>query len=104
MELFNNLVRASDAIERARSTDPETSHIAARKYQPKANSNAARVHAMLQAMHRPPTAAELAAELGFDHVETQRRLSGLCTRGLIAKRDARKCAVKGTKMLTWEVV
>lgn len=104
-DLFSpNIVRAVDAICRARKTDPETSHIAAKNHKPRANSNSARIYSMLGSLHIAPTAAELAGEVGLDHVETQRRLSDLCRKGLVCKLDHRICHVKGSLMTTWEAI
>lgn len=95
------MVRAVEVHCRARNTDPETSHEAARNHQPRANSHASRILAVLKTLLYPPTAAELAIESELDHVETQRRLSDLFNKKLVAKHSPRKCMVKGTKMTTW---
>lgn len=96
-----SIARAVEVHCQSRKTDPDTSREAARNHQPRANSNAGKILAVLKTLHAPPTAAELAVECGLEHVETQRRLSDLWSKGLVAKHSPRICLSKGTKMTTW---
>jgi hypothetical protein len=87
----------------ARHNDPETSHIAAKKYQPKAGSVLNKV--LLTVKTYPGrTAGEYGEWTDLGHVPTQRCLSALCKHGLIVKAAPRKCNIKGSQMLTWEPV
>lgn len=88
---------------RARKTDPETSHQAARKVAGKADLR--RVLLTAAVCDAPGrTAAEIARDLGhpeIDAYEASRRLPEC--EGL-RKGASRQCEVKGTTCVTWEPI
>lgn len=61
-----------DKSRRARSTDPETSHTAAKNAERFAATHAGRIHAALKA-HGPRTAHELSLLIGLSVVQIDRR-------------------------------
>tara|TARA_R110000824_G_scaffold144093_3_gene311923 strand:+ start:616 stop:969 length:354 start_codon:yes stop_codon:yes gene_type:complete len=115
-DLFSTIVDIAEARNRMRSqhpdigievlsraTDPKTSHEAARKHQPKANSNARRV---LDAVKKYPdsTACELGQITGLGHIEAQRRLSDLARNFFVEKGNPKQCNIKTTRMMTWRIL
>ena len=87
---------------RARRTDPEPSHEAARHLNVSGKARAHRALVLEALAQRPGgTAAEYAHLVGLEHVEAQRRLSDLLKDKAVVKGMPRACQVKGTKMVTW---
>ncbi len=89
---------------RARKSDPLTSHEAAFKSEEgKAESQRRRC---LEYVRKYPgkTAAEIAAGTGLERHVPSRRLPELRDAGLIENREARPCAIVGSKSMTWAVV
>lgn len=85
---------------RARNTDPETSHEAARAIDP---NNLSDQHAKVTAavQQRPGhTSRELSKEAGLDRYMLARRLPELeCV--TVVRGDRRKCSISGLSALTW---
>lgn len=86
-------------IAKARKTDPETSHEAARKVERKGKANAQRQKCEKQVRQYPGcTAAEYSESLGF---LAHKRLPELRQAGIIANGTDRKCKVTGQMAMTW---
>lgn len=92
-------------IARARSSDPETSALAAAHHERtgRATSNRLKVEREVT-LHPNQTYREIAAAIGLDCVETMRRLNDLERAGLVAKGPERPCteSSNGNRMTTWE--
>jgi len=89
----------------SRSTDPATSHEAAREH--KESGRAAKSAAeVLDAVKRFPglTAVELANRAGLDRYEVSRRLADLNRKWLVQRCEERECSINGRKMMTWIAV
>lgn len=88
---------------RARSTDPETSHAAARAIPSKAAREATEV---LTALRANPgcTSRELAAKAGGDRYVYARRLPELRDAGLAENSTVRMCCESGRQAMTWRAV
>ena len=86
----------------ARSTDPQTSHDAAR------HIVASGQQALQQeqtrdavACHPGLTSNELARATGLDRYMLARRLPELCDSDRVVRGDARRCSVSGRSAATW---
>lgn len=86
----------------ARSTDPETSHDAARHIVA-SGAQALQQNQALDAVacHPGLTSNELARATGLDRYMLARRLPELCDRDLVVAKDQRKCNVSGRTAYTW---
>ena len=91
---------------RARNTDPDTSHIAARKITRKGLQGQQADVLCLLKLHPHCTAAELAEAPGSkaDCYQFNRRLPELVKAGLARRGNARKCRIRGSLCTTWEAV
>lgn len=89
----------------ARSTDPETSHEAARRVTESGvrQGHAERVLAAVRA-HPGMTSRELAGPTGLERHEVARRLADLANAGLVEQQDARPCSVGRGRAVTWRVI
>lgn len=85
-----------------RSTDPITSHQAARDAERRGVAAAHRL-LCLAAVRREPglTAAEIATRIGLERHKPSRRLPELRDDGLVINGPARPCSVQGRNSLTW---
>ncbi len=92
----------------ARTTDPETSHMAAETHRRTGalfTNRAACLRALINATERGMgglTAPEVARDTGLARHEPSRRLPELRRDGLVVNGGRRRCTVLGTMMLTWE--
>ena len=86
----------------ARSTDPQTSHDAARHIV-SSGQQALQQNQALDAVRCHPglTSNELAQASGFDRYMLARRLPELCDHDRVVRGDARKCDVSGRSAATW---
>lgn len=86
----------------ARSTDPETSHLAAAEVT-KSGKRATQQHECLKGVKRYPgrTSAELAAALHIDRYIVARRLPELREAGKVMNGPARPCGQTRRKAITW---
>lgn len=91
------------SVAPSRSTDPETSRIAARRHEASGQATCNRERLLNEVCRGPGrTAAELCQRLdGIDQIEASRRLPELRDKGLVESRDPRECRVKGSRMMTW---
>lgn len=90
---------------RARKTDPETSHAAARQVE--ASGTAKRHGEMIVTALRANdglTSEELASRAGLDRVAAARRMKELETDGRIRRGPPRKSAITGRPGVTWWLV
>lgn len=87
---------------RARCTDPETSHAAAREAD-ESGRTAKQRFIVLEYVERVPgaTAAEIAVLAGLERHVPSRRLPELREAGLVRNGAARICRKTGRKSLTW---
>ncbi len=86
----------------ARTTDPITSHQAARDAEHRGVAAAHRLLCLAQVTHQPGlTAAEIAEATGLERHAPSRRLPELRDAGLVVNGPIRLCAVKGRRSLTW---
>lgn len=95
-------IPAPDPHTRARSTDPDTSHAAARENAESGAGDRQRL-AVLAAVRSKPgmTSDELAASIHVDRHIPGRRLSELEHAGLVRRGEARKSELTGRDGLTW---
>jgi hypothetical protein len=93
-----------EARKLARSTDPETSHEAAREHV-RSGAQAAQKATVLEALRRlgRVTSAELAQAAGLDRYMVARRLPDLSRDGRAAQDGERECRVTGRKAVTWRI-
>jgi predicted ArsR family transcriptional regulator len=92
-------------MARARKTDPQTSHDAAREAE--ASGRAATHRAIcLEEVRKNSgrTAAEIAVETGLERHVPSRRLPELRDAGLVENREVRVCRVTGRNSMTWYAV
>jgi len=97
---------AAPSPPRARNSDPETSHQAAREVTDsgQADTEAARVLEVLEhlvAAGDTPTSRELAQWGRIDRYIVARRLPELRDRGLVTNHHPRRCNVSGRNAMTW---
>ncbi len=86
----------------ARTTDPITSHQAARDAERRGVAAAHRLLCLAQVTRHPGlTAAEIALGTGLERHAPSRRLPELRDDGLVVNGPIRICAVKGRRSLTW---
>lgn len=86
----------------ARSTDPETSHLAAEQH----TASGARAHQLAQAISAVRafpgrTSFELALATDLDRYMLARRLPEAIAAGAVKKGAAKACSVTGRQALTW---
>lgn len=88
----------------ARSTNPSTSHEAARKVEKtgKAGTQRAAIAAFLKDAEEPMTSEEIADAMGVDRYTPSRRLPELERRGIVRRCAQRGCRVRGSLMVTRE--
>lgn len=86
----------------ARTTDPITSHQAARDAERRGVAAAHRL-LCLAAVRREPglTAAEIATRVGLERHKPSRRLPELRDDGLVINGPSRLCSVQGRPSITW---
>lgn len=94
-----DLIAATPA---ARSTDPETSHLAAEE-NTLSGRRAVQQHAVLAAVMSHPglTSRELAQAAGMDRYVVARRLPELEAAKRVHKGEARECRVNKRRAVTW---
>jgi CRP-like cAMP-binding protein len=86
----------------ARTTDPSTSHEAARDAERRGVAAAQRLLCLAQVTRHPgQTAAEVAEGTGLERHAPSRRLPELRDAGLVVNGPIRICTVKGRRSLTW---
>ena len=102
MELFPDPHERRLVQARARNTDPETSHLAAKDAEASGSAGNQRA-ACLRAVRSEPglTAAEIASRAGFERHVPSRRLPELREDGTVRNGEERVCRVQGTLCLTW---
>lgn len=90
---------------RARTVDPETSHLAALDVEASGKADTQR-RACLEEVRRHPgqTAAEIAVACGLERHVPSRRLPELRDAKIIQNREKRLCGVMGTPSMTWYLV
>lgn len=89
-------------VARARSTDPATSHQAARTVERSGTAGSQRIMCLAAVRVRPGlTAAEIAWETGLERHIPSRRLPELRDGGLVVNGPSRICTVMGTPSMTW---
>lgn len=105
LDLFNGREREPAPVvhPRARRTDPFTSHIAAGKAERFAGSHAARLLAELLA-HGPGTVDELAARVGLQSQQVNKRLPELEREGRIRATDRTRLSKAGVQERIWEAL
>ncbi|MBA7690628.1 hypothetical protein ES703_99159 [subsurface metagenome] len=88
----------------ARTSDPSTSHAAARGVC-RSGRLGRQEKAVYEALcqHSGSTSAELAQLMSGDRYTPSRRLSGLERKNLVLRGRARKCSATGSMCLTWWV-
>lgn len=86
----------------ARSTDPASSHQAARRVTASGKADA-HCQVCLEAVIAVPgrTSAEIAKATGLERHEAARRLSDLKARGLARQGEQRPCRTNGRMAVTW---
>jgi hypothetical protein len=96
-------VLAKRAAPIAASTDPESSHIAARDYTASGarGRHKAQLLNFLRQQTRPLTSFEIARAAGFDRVATARRLPDAARDGTVQRCGMRTCEVTGRPAITW---
>jgi CRP-like cAMP-binding protein len=88
-----------------RTTDPDTSHEAARLMDTTGAAAAHRARCLQAVRLRPgSTAAEIAKATGLERHEPSRRLPELRTAGLVVNGASRICEVQGNRSMTWHPV
>ncbi len=102
LPLFNRVEPPQPRSPAARSTDPATSHAAAREV----TRNGVRdgqARAVLEALHGNPgsTTAELAKRSGIDRHAVARRMPELEKLELVRRGEPRKCGATERSALTW---
>lgn len=86
----------------ARTTDPSTSHEAARHVVDSGVQVHQQACAILAVRQNPAlTSAELSAVTGLDRFMLARRLPEALADGLVLRGEARKCSVSGRRACTW---
>ena len=89
-------------MARARSTDPRTSHAAARDAERRGVAAAHRLLCLAVVCREPGlTAAEIAARTGLERHKPSRRLPELRDDGLVVNGPTRRCSVQGRRSITW---
>ena len=100
--MMNQLQLAYPERPRARRTDPETSHAAARRAKHFADSHAGRILLALQ-LHGPSSARRLEQLIGLTLVQIDRRVSELRGMKLIrAQQDALGRVIQDSGCTVWE--
>jgi predicted HTH transcriptional regulator len=89
----------------ARSTDPSTSHAAAKAVTESGQRDSQKAK-VLRALQNNPrmTSQELAGVGGFDRYMVARRLPDLERDGMVRKAGERACNVSGTPAVIWEAI
>lgn len=90
-----------DFESRARRSDPETSHEAARRAGEFAGHHHARILAALAQDAR--TIYELAHSTGIDHVAVARRMKELEDAGLVVRTSLRRNSPSGRPCVVWSL-
>lgn len=90
-----------DAPARARRTDPDTSHEAARHAAFLAQSHEGWIYRAISAAHRPLTKDEISAVTGIDHIAVARRIVGLREKGLVEDSGERGLTRTGRRAIRW---
>jgi len=92
-------------MARARSTDPSTSHDAAREAESSGRAAGQRLICLGQVLRVPGlTAAEIAVRTGLERHVPSRRLPELREQGLVRNGGERTCGETGRRSMTWEPV
>jgi predicted transcriptional regulator len=88
----------------AHANDPSTSHEAARRID-ELGTRSRHADVIYREIERRPlqTAPEIAHECGLEEYQVRRRLTDLKDAGRIRGSNMRKCRIKGTNMITWEI-
>jgi CRP-like cAMP-binding protein len=90
-------------IATSRNTDPITSYVAAENHKENAITN--RQKCLMTLIEFPKsTSAEVAHYSDLDRYEGSRRLPELRRMGMVKNGEARKCTIRGTMQMTWEVI
>lgn len=86
-------------MAKARASDPDTSHEAAKEVEDSGKASAQRSRCLALVRKSPGmTAGEIQARLGF---LAHKRLPELRDLYLVRNGEARKCTVSGTRRITW---
>jgi CRP-like cAMP-binding protein len=89
----------------ARSTDPSTSHDAAREAESSGRAAGQRLICLRQVRSVPGlTAAEIAARTGLERHVPSRRLPELREEGYVGNGSERACGETGRRSMTWNPV
>ena len=103
--LSDDTLQHSSVTAQSRTTDPQTSHLAAAHHEQtgRATSNRLKVEREVT-LHPGQTYREIAKAIGLDCVETMRRLNDLERANLVTKGPERPCTESrnGNRMTTWE--
>jgi hypothetical protein len=88
-------------MQRARNTDPITSHLAAKDTQEMAEKQ--RIEMLVFVVENSGHTSNELGELSnkYDRYQFGRRLSELRTEGLVANLHERPCGITGRKAMTW---
>jgi len=94
-----------EAKARARRTDPQTSHVAAKNVERSGGAKDQRSKCLEIVKGNPNlTAAEIAVKAGMERHVPSRRLPELREMGLVVNGKARKCRAVGSVSMTWAAV
>ena len=94
---------AAPVVARARRTDPESSHEAARRVTDNgtAETHESRILECLRWAACPVTASEIGMDLKLTNVQVLRRMKSMEKRGLIQRFPRRHCRASGIKVVCW---
>lgn len=90
-----------DALPRARTSDPPTSHAAARSAAPFAPEHRTRIY---DALTRPMTCYEIGAVVGLDHVAVARRMKELVDANKVRDSESVRPGPNGRACIVWQRV
>lgn len=86
----------------SRSTDPATSHEAARKLERGGEAHTQRMECVRAVREHPgKTPYEIARILGCDGIIPGKRLPDARKKGLVKNGAPRECSIRGSKAMTW---
>ena len=87
---------------KARSTDPVTSHIAARGVDASGTADSQRAACLSEVIAQPgQTASEISVALELERIVGGKRLPELREAGLVKNGPSRACRVTGKRCMTW---